>query len=116
MTGVVQPAGEAGVKIEDPRAPRAHWYSAWVTPLINDPRDAEFVGLIVECLLFAACGVGLFFSGRWLFYLAPVYWLILLFGFIDRFTLMLHCTSHRPLFKARYRALGHVIPWVVGPF
>jgi fatty acid desaturase len=35
---------------------------------------------------------------------------------IDRFTLMLHCTSHRPLFKPRYRALNLIIPWVIGPF
>jgi fatty acid desaturase len=33
---------------------------------------------------------------------------------VDRFILMLHCTSHRNLFKNR--KLNHVIPWMVGPF
>ena len=33
---------------------------------------------------------------------------------MDRFILMLHCTSHRNLFKNR--KLNHVIPWMVGPF
>jgi fatty acid desaturase len=116
MSAVGQPAGVAGVTIADPLAPRTPWYGKLVTPWLNDPRDAEFVGLVVQCLTFAAVGVGLFFSGRFLWYLAPAYWALLLFGLLDRFTLMLHCTSHRPLFKPRLRLLGNVIPWVVGPF
>ena len=116
MSGLGQSAGAVDVKIADPRDPRRPWYAAWVVPVLNDPRDAEFVGLIVDCLLLAACGIGLFFSGRWLWLAAPAYWLLLIFGLLDRFTLMLHCTSHRPLFKPRYRALGNVIPWVLGPF
>jgi hypothetical protein len=35
---------------------------------------------------------------------------------LDRFTLMLHCTSHRPLFRARYKAFNRIIPWFLGPF
>jgi fatty acid desaturase len=116
MIGLGQAAGEARVKIEDPRTARTAWYSSLVAPLLNDPRDAEFVGLVVECLLFGACGIGLFFSGRWLWFVAPAYWLLLVFGLLDRFTLMLHCTSHRPLFNPRFRSLNNVIPWVVGPF
>ena len=116
MNGLGQPAGEAGVKITDPMVARTPWYSSWVLPALNDPRDAEFIGLMTECLLFGAAGIGLYFAGRWLWYAAPVYWLVLVFGFLDRFTLMLHCTSHRPLFKPRFRALNHVIPWVIAPF
>ena len=37
-------------------------------------------------------------------------------GFEDRFILMLHCTSHRQLFKPEHRRLNYVIPWVIGPF
>jgi fatty acid desaturase len=106
----------SGVKIADPRMARTPWYSGLVAPLINDPRDAEFLGLVAQCFVLAGVGVGLFFSGRWLWYLAPVYWLLLLFGLLDRFTLMLHCTSHRPLFRPKARGLAHVIPWVLGPF
>jgi len=35
---------------------------------------------------------------------------------MDRFTLMLHFTSHRQLFNKQYQALNHVIPWLLGPF
>ncbi|HVW24853.1 MAG TPA: fatty acid desaturase [Polyangiaceae bacterium] len=116
MIALGQSAGAADVKIADPRSARTPWYSSWVVPVLNDPRDVEFVGLLAECLLFAACGIGVFFSGRWLWFIAPAYWLLLVFGLLDRFTLMLHCTSHRPLFKPRFRVLGHVITWVLGPF
>src|SRR5581483_10618227 len=57
MSGHGQSAGAAGLKIADRRNARTPWYSPWVLPALNDPRDAEFVGLIVECLLFAACGI-----------------------------------------------------------
>src|SRR5437899_1967494 len=110
------PAREAALTIVDVREAKAPWYASRVSPVLNDPRDAAFVGVIFECLGYAACGVGLFFSGRWLWYLAPLYWIVLVFGFLDRFTLMLHCTSHRPLFKPKARILGYVIPWVLGPF
>jgi fatty acid desaturase len=36
--------------------------------------------------------------------------------FLDRYILMLHNTSHRPLFRPRYRWLNLYIPWVLGPF
>lgn len=84
--------------------------------LINDPRDLPFVHLIVGCLFCALLGVGLFFSGPYFWYLAPAYWLIWALGFLDRFILMLHCTSHRQLFKKEHGYLNQVIPWVIGPF
>ncbi|HEY2513234.1 MAG TPA: fatty acid desaturase, partial [Polyangiaceae bacterium] len=37
-------------------------------------------------------------------------------GFLDRYILMLHNTSHRALFRPKYRFLNHYIPWVLGPF
>lgn len=84
--------------------------------LINDERDLPFVHLILACLFCASLGVGLFFSGPYLWYLAPIYLAIWALGFLDRFILMLHCTSHRMLFKKQYAALNQLIPWVVGPF
>jgi fatty acid desaturase len=42
---------------------------------------------------------------------------VLLFaGVIDRFTLMLHCTSHRQLFRPGHALLNRIIPWVLCPF
>ena len=39
-------------------------YSGLVAPLINDPRDAVFIGLMGQCLLFAAAGVSFYFVER----------------------------------------------------
>lgn len=84
--------------------------------MILDPRDLPFLHLILGCLAVATLGVGLFFSGPWVWYLAPLYWAVVFLGFEDRFILMLHCTSHRQLFRPEHRRLNHVIPWVIGPF
>ncbi|RYD82638.1 MAG: fatty acid desaturase, partial [Sphingobacteriales bacterium] len=37
------------------------------------------------------------------------------FVFKGSFGLMLHCTSHRPFFKAPYKYLNHYLPWIIGP-
>jgi fatty acid desaturase len=58
----------------------------------------------------------MFFFPRWVRYAAPLYWMLLLAGLLDRFTLMLHCTAHRPLFRAKYRALNLIIPCLLAPF
>ncbi|RYE92090.1 MAG: fatty acid desaturase [Myxococcales bacterium] len=84
--------------------------------LILDPRDLPFLHLMLGCLAVAAGGVALFFSGPWLWYLAPLYWAVVFVGVEDRFILMLHCTSHRTLFRPEYRRLNQVIPWLLGPF
>ncbi len=104
------------IPIHDDREATRPWYAASVERMLNDPRDAQFIGLMTSCLILAVAGVGLFFSGPWLWYLAPLYWAVLVFGLLDRYTLMLHCTSHRQLFNPRYRRLNQVIPWVIGPF
>ena len=92
------------------------FYDRFFLSLINDPRDLPFVHLMVGCSVMATCGVGLYFAGEWLWYLAPAYLLVWMFGFLDRFILMLHCTSHRILFKRKVGYLNYVIPWVIGPF
>jgi fatty acid desaturase len=38
------------------------------------------------------------------------------FAYKGPFGLMLHCTSHRPWFKSKYKWLNNYLPWVVGPF
>src|SRR5689334_17532806 len=87
--------------IDDAASAPRPWYLRWVAPLLNDERDATFIGLVCSCLLAASSGVTLFFLDRWFWYVAPIH--VLLIGLlIDRFTLMLHCTSHRPLFKPKF--------------
>ena len=84
--------------------------------LVNDRRDVVFVRLTLGCLMMAAVGVGLFFVGDWIWALAPVYLLVWALAFLDRFILMLHCTSHRILYRKEFKALNQLIPWLVGPF
>ncbi len=85
--------------------------------LINDERDLPFVYLMLQCAAVALAGVGLFaVRDERLWYFAPVYWAVWAFGVLDRFILMLHCTSHRTLFKKQFAWMNQVIPWALGPF
>lgn len=102
--------------IVDPRLAPRPLYAGWVAALINDPRDAVFIGVILQTLLFAATGIGVFFASNFSYWLIPIYWAACFGLLLDRFTLMLHCTSHRPLFKPKYRLLNGLIPWLIGPF
>ena len=85
--------------------------------LIHDVRDLPFVYLMLQCAAVALAGVGLFaVRDERLWYLAPVYWAVWAFGVLDRFILMLHCTSHRTLFKKQFAWMNQLIPWALGPF
>lgn len=86
----------------------------WLSGYIREARDLPFVYLIFQCLLWQCVGVALFFVGDRVWLAAPLYWAGWGLGFVDRFILMLHCTSHRSLFKNK--TLNYVIPWLVGPF
>ncbi len=102
--------------MSDPIQAPAPRYARWASPLLNDPRDVAFVALMMQCGAVAAAGVGLFFADRWFWWFALAYWAVMAVAVLDRFTLMLHCTSHRKLFKPRYAALNQVVPWLLGPF
>lgn len=102
--------------VEDVDLVSARPVDTWLASLLNDPRDLPFLWLLMGCAAVTVCGVGLIFSGRYFWWLLPAYFGVWGFGFLDRFILMLHCTSHRPLFKPRFRSLNLVIPWFVGPF
>ena len=88
---------------------------AWFARFINDPRDVPFVRLsLMATLVMVPFAVMLFVPHVFRWWLAPVYWFCN-FRFLDRFILMLHNTSHRPLYTPRYRWLNSWIPWVLGP-
>ena len=90
--------------------------------LINDPRDLPFVHLMVACTVTALLGLSLYPLSRTVldgpeFWLAGgVYLLIWALWTLDRFILMLHCTSHRILFRREHSWLNHIIPLILGPF
>lgn len=70
----------------------------------------------LQTLLVIPFAAYLFLPGRFTWWLAAIYVVLATGIFLDRFILMLHNTSHRPLFKPRYRWLNLYIPWVLGPF
>ena len=85
--------------------------------LIRDERDLPFVWLSAQItFVLIPLAVLLFWPGVFRWWMAPVYWAVLFGFFFDRYILMLHNTSHRPLFKREYNWLKFYIPWVLGPF
>jgi fatty acid desaturase len=88
-----------------------------INRFINDPRDAPFVALTAACtFIVIPFAVALFLPGVFRWWLGLAYLALNFLGFLDRYILMLHNTSHRVLFRPRYRFLNHYIPWVLGPF
>jgi hypothetical protein len=104
----------------DPREASAPSFLSGAAKMLNDARDTSVVWLMLQCALVAGVGVSLFFwpyaLGLDVWYVAPLYWALVMGAVMDRFTLMLHFTSHRQLFNKNYRVLNHVIPWLLGPF
>jgi len=106
--------------LTDPRTASAPTFISGTARMLNDARDTSVVWLMLQCALVAGVGVSLFFwpqaTGISVWYVAPLYWLLVVVSVMDRFTLMLHFTSHRQLFNKHYQGLNHVIPWLLGPF
>ena len=91
-------------------------FDRWARRFLNDPRDTVHLRHMLLCTLSLPAAAVLFSLGSVPWWLAVAYWAVWAFALADRFTLMLHCTSHRPLFKARYRLMNRYIPWVLSPF
>lgn len=84
---------------------------------IRDERDLPFVWLTLGMtFVLIPAAVLLYWPGVFRWWMAPVYWAVLYGLFADKYILMLHCTSHRPLWKREYKFLNFYIPWVLGPF
>jgi hypothetical protein len=93
-------------------------FSTWVRPLLHDRRDASLVRTALKltlCMVVPGCL--LFVPGVFRWWMAPIY-AGLYFKFIAPYTLLLHCVSHRPLFRRKPGGLdlNVYIPWVIGPF
>lgn len=92
----------------------------WLVTLCHDKRDLPFLYLAmrISCTL-PPLAVLLYLPGipGWLWWLAAiVYQGLNNLVFKGPFGLMLHCTSHRILFRKKHGWLNRYIPWVVGPF
>lgn len=101
--------------IYQPKTQR-NWLERQLLKLINDPRDLPFLTLCIQStLIVIPFAIYLYLPGRFNWILGGLYFFVNSFFFMDRFILMLHCTSHRSLFKRRIRWMNHYIPWVLGP-
>ncbi len=99
-----------------PKAERSD-LERFVLKLINDERDLPFIWLSLQMTaVLVPASLVLFWPGVFRWWMAPIYWALLFGLFFDRFILMLHNTSHRRLFKRKYKVLNNYIPWVLGPF
>lgn len=108
------------LQLTDPTFTKPERYNAfdrfWLR-FIRDERDLPFVhlSLTASAVLFPLA-IALYALPEFRWWYAPIYWAILPGLFLDRCILMLHNTSHRPLFKKAYNPLNKYIPWVLGPF
>ena len=109
--------------IKDPVFIQPERYSATdrlFLKLLKDPRDLPFAYLTMRIsLTLIPLGILLYMP----FLTGVTWWIVALgyaylnnFVFKGPFGLMLHCTSHRILFKKKYGYLNNYLPWIVAPF
>ncbi len=103
--------------ITDPTsAPSTPWLERLGEKLLNDQRDLPFLSLsLAASVTLIPFAVALYIPGGFHWWTAVAYGAFNGLVFLDKYILMLHNTSHRPLFRPRYRLLNHYIPWVLGP-
>lgn len=83
---------------------------------IRDERDIVFPRLILRIMaVMLPFVVFLYWPGMFNWYVAVIYLVLNWAVFLAPYILMLHCTSHRPLFKREYDWMNKVIPWFLGP-
>lgn len=87
---------------------------------IRDKRDLPFMWLSLKLsLLFIPSAIVLYsplLSDTVWWIWAAVHMVLCLGIFLGPYTLMLHNTSHRPLYKKEYESWNKYIPWILGPF
>ncbi len=100
--------------VDDPTGQPSRWQRL-VSRWIRDPRDTPFVSLsLLLTAIFVPAILYVLLAPELRWWMVALYWVP--YGcFLEPFILMLHNTSHRVLFKPRFRWLNHHIPWVVGP-
>jgi fatty acid desaturase len=104
------------VSVKKPASRLDHFFVS----LLRDERDLPFVYLTLKLTFTLIPLAALLFVPSlpaWLWWsVAIIYQLLNNIVYKGPYGLMMHCTSHRPFFKARYGFLNHYLPWVIGPF
>lgn len=106
------------ISIDDPtyvKKDRLNRFERLMEPYINDVRDFPFLKLsFLLLLIFPPMAIWLYLDFSW--WVAAVYLFLNWAVFLGPFILMLHNTSHRSLFKNKYKRFNKLIPWFIGPF
>jgi fatty acid desaturase len=91
----------------------------WLARYVQDERDMPFVYLILKISVTMLPLAALLFvpslRGPWWWATFGLFFFFSNARFKGPFGLMLHCTSHRMLFKKKHGWLNNYIPWVLGP-
>ena len=94
------------------------WLDRRFLALLRDERDLPFVYMtLFVTFTLVPLGVALYLPmvPTWLWWcMAVVYLYINNVTLKGPFGLMLHCTTHRPFFKATW--MNYYLPWVLAPF
>ncbi len=96
------------------------WYDKFWLRYINDPRDLPFIYLLTAIHILVLPAAVILYTPLlqgwywWLLYV-PYFYVSQMY-FKGRFGLMLHCISHRKLFKKGYTWIYNWIIWGVCPF
>ena len=95
------------------------WLDTWLLRYLHDRRDLPFAHLLLKltCTVLPLA-VALFVPALtgWAWWaVLGLFWYLSLVRYKGPFGLMLHCTSHRVLFKKQYDWLNLYLPWVIGP-
>ncbi len=96
-----------------------NWLDKQFLKIVRDERDLPFIYLLVRisCIILPMA-VLLYTSllPNWAWWLLAVTYQVVNFIFRAPFGLMMHCISHRQLFKRKYRGFYYYIIWFIGPF
>lgn len=97
---------------------RYTWLDKLWLRALRDERDLIFIRRATWMALYViASAIVLFWvPSSWVWPLGTAYVTMLFVRYMGRYILMLHATSHRPLFKRGFGLLNEFIPMVLGPF
>jgi len=85
--------------------------------LIHDQRDFPFITtMFTTSLVLMPFALFLFWPGNFQWWIGAIYLALAFAIFIPPCILMLHNTSHRPLFKGAFRFMNGYVPRVLSPF
>jgi fatty acid desaturase len=96
-----------------------NWFDKQLLRIVRDERDLPFIYLLLKItLVLLPMAIMLYTSllPNWAWWLLAVVYQVVNFIFRAPFGLMMHCISHRQLFKRKYKGFYYYIIWFLGPF